>query len=238
MKKIILTLVAVVAVMAGVVGMSAFEAHIINVTATIENALTVDTTPLAFGTVFPQESVDKPVNVSLSESFQSNANVNADTVSYMIRQKPKCYNAETGAYGLVTEVEGKFVCADAGYSILPMLCPFLSKHEQTSDGQGENDSAGISAFHGPITGWTVADTLATQVTGLLSKASGDLNDIWNIDLRVPCFKGSCAQDWPAYVHENNPQADPNAYMADPNNEHKQFGCDLWLEVEDIYVAKG
>ena len=41
MKKILLTFVAVAAVAVGVVGMSAFEAHVINVTAKIENALNV-----------------------------------------------------------------------------------------------------------------------------------------------------------------------------------------------------
>ena len=57
-KKILLGLVAVLIVISGVAGMSAFEAHVINVTAKIENALKVDTTPIDYGTVFPQEALD------------------------------------------------------------------------------------------------------------------------------------------------------------------------------------
>ena len=56
-KNIILSFIALVAVVAGVAGMAAFEAHVINVTAHIENALKVVPAggELTFGTVFPQE---------------------------------------------------------------------------------------------------------------------------------------------------------------------------------------
>lgn len=47
-KKILLSLVAMVAVAGGIAAMSAFEAHIINVTAHIENALSVHPTELVF----------------------------------------------------------------------------------------------------------------------------------------------------------------------------------------------
>ncbi len=53
-KKLLMGLGAVLAVVAGVAGMAAYEAHIINVTAKIENALSVTTEAIDFGTVFPQ----------------------------------------------------------------------------------------------------------------------------------------------------------------------------------------
>ena len=53
-KKILLGLVAVVAVAGGVAALSAYEAHVINVTAHIENALYVHPESRDFGTVFPQ----------------------------------------------------------------------------------------------------------------------------------------------------------------------------------------
>lgn len=68
-KKIILGLIAVVAIAGGVAGMSAFEAHVVNVTATIENALSVIPEEIMFGTVFPQEALDKTLRVALSGSF-------------------------------------------------------------------------------------------------------------------------------------------------------------------------
>jgi len=238
MKKILFGLAAFALVIATVPMFAAFEAHVINVTATIENALQVTPSEISFGTTFPQERLDKTFEVSISNSFREEGRV--DDVTYIIRQKPKCVLVATGTqlpqYGLVTEIEGNFVCVDdVNYDILPLLCPYLSKHEITTDSP-ENDSAGINAFHGLPGPWTLQTTIATQVAGKLVKSTGDVSDIWNIDLKVPCFKGSCAQDWAAFVHEQNPLADPVAYMADPLLEHQLFGCDLWLEVNGVSVA--
>ena len=86
-KRIFLSLAVTVAIVAGIVGMSAFEAHVVNVTATIENATNIDTTAFTYGTVFPQEILHNPVTLSLSTSF---ANSGALGVDYKIKQKPKC----------------------------------------------------------------------------------------------------------------------------------------------------
>lgn len=154
-------------------------------------------------------------------------------VSYVIRQKPKCL-AEDGSHPQVTEnSDGVFVCPQ-GSVMMPLLCPYLSKHETTADGVvANNDSTGINAFHGLPGPWTLATTLSTQVGGALSITGQDISDTWNIDLKVPCFAGACAQDWASFVHEQSPDADPNAYMADPLLEHEVYGCDLWLEVNAI-----
>lgn len=75
-------------IIAGAAAFSAYEAHIVNVTARIENALLVETTSLAFGTVFPQEyRTDQFVNVGLSGSFTAQNRL--DDVEYVIKQKPK-----------------------------------------------------------------------------------------------------------------------------------------------------
>jgi len=86
-KKIILGLIAVVVVAGGVAGMSAYEAHIINVTAKIENALSVAVEHIDFGTVFPQEYLVRPLEIALSGSFLAEDRV--DDVDYVIKQKPK-----------------------------------------------------------------------------------------------------------------------------------------------------
>jgi len=86
-KKIILGLIAVVVVAGGVAGMSAYEAHVINVTAKIENALTVTPDEIMFGTVFPQEYVTEDLSLCVSSSFTDEARV--DDVNYVIKQKPK-----------------------------------------------------------------------------------------------------------------------------------------------------
>jgi len=238
-KKILLTLVAFVAVAVGVVGMSAFEAHVINVTATIKNALSVDTTPIEFGTVFPQEELDYEFEITLSQSFIDTGRV--DNVDYMIRQKPKCKLVVpmTGcsandcinnpAYTTASEdSNGNFVC-QTGYEKLPVLCPYLSKHELTEDVIADG---GIDAFHGDMD-WTMDDTISTQVLGQLTQSKEDILDLWNIDLRVPCFEGECAQDWASFVYSNNKDANADDYILPAELKNQELGCDLWIEVTGI-----
>ena len=134
MKKVLLSLSAIGATLVMIPMFAAFEAHVINVTATIENALNVPINELKFGTVFPQEKLDQTFNVSLSQSFQDAVRV--DDVDYFIRQKPKCGlpieasdPVAYSAFGQVTEdAQGNFICKDENYVVLPLLCPYLSKH--------------------------------------------------------------------------------------------------------------
>ena len=237
-KKIVLGLAAAGTAVAMIPLFAAFEAHVINVTAKIENALKVSAYEIAFGTVFPQEALDKTFDVQLSDSFVETGQNRADNVRYVIRQKPKCVTS-SGSHPQVTEdAQGNFECPD-GSTMMPLLCPYLSKHEQTLDGQdnetgsGENDSAGLNAFHGLPGPWTPSTTVTYQVAGKLIKSLGDLSDTWNIDLKVPCFEDKCAQDWDEFVLGQNPQANPDAYRADLDDEHEVFGCDLWLEVTEV-----
>jgi hypothetical protein len=156
-------------------------------------------------------------------------------VDYYIRQKPKCqlkpgtdvkYKLEE--FGLVKEVGNTFVCEDSEhYQIMPLLCPYLSKHEVDSAG---NVIGGIGAFHGQPGAWTPDTAKQYDANGSLSAADKNTQDTWNIDLAVPCFTGQCAQDWPDFVHANNPLADPAAYTLNPSDEGKVFGCDLWVDI--------
>jgi len=91
-KKILLGLAAVVVVAGGVAALSAYEAHVINVTARIENALSVTPDEIMFGTVFPQEYLEEELDICLSNSFV--AEDRADNVYYEIRQKPKPRDVE------------------------------------------------------------------------------------------------------------------------------------------------
>ena len=239
MKKILLSIFLLLTTLSVLPFFAAFEAHIINVTAQIENSLLVPISDIRFGTVFPQERFDRTIDVSLSQSFRTEPRVSE--VSYHIRQKPKCGlpipdrdPAEYSAFGVVTEdAQGNLVCLDQGYEILPLLCPYLSKAEISVDGNRENDGPAKPPFHGLPGPWTATTTVNNQVVGLLSKAGGDFNDTWNIDLKVPCFGGHCAQDWDHFVKSFNSHANPAHYIQDPTLEHELFGCDLWLEVSDV-----
>jgi len=239
---------------------AAFEAHVINVTAKIENALSVATESIDFGTVFPQEYLEERLHLGLSDSFLAEERV--DDVEYMIRQKPKCgWTNEDGTnlYGLPTasghvfegdapqpeggevinQYDGYYVvCPDPGSPLrpagavwgeLPLLCPYLSKHKaELDDNQQEVE---VDAFHQP---WTVGEGIDwTEALGRLAKSDDDTEDGWIIDLAVPCFGDHCAQDWATFVNEANPDADPADYVQPLENEHKVFGCDLWIEVTGV-----
>jgi hypothetical protein len=72
---LLLVLGALVMVASGVATVSAYEAHIINTTSHVENALTLENVgvgphyTLNFGTVFPQEWITKDFKISMSSSF-------------------------------------------------------------------------------------------------------------------------------------------------------------------------
>src|SRR5665213_909618 len=179
-------------VIAGAAAFSAFEAHVVNVTATINKATDISTSALTYGNVFPQEILHQPVTLSLSTSFVSAANTLATNVDYVIKQKPKCQlNAEAqgnfAQYAQVTDdAQGNFVCP-ANYHVMPLLCPYLSK---TSPTAGDTS---VPSFHGPTStpAWTDSVSVATEATGHLSKG-GATSTTWDIDLHTPCFAGQCA----------------------------------------------
>lgn len=242
-RKILLTagIAAAVLVLAPVFG--AFEAHVINVTAQIENGVLTVIDEINFGTAFPQEELDESFDVELSSSFLADPEL--DDVEYVLRQKPKCWNGneENPIFGQVTENDNgtaddpsddTFECADDGFEVLPLLCPYLSKEELTEDGdEVENDGPAIPAFHGPTDVWDVSTTLAFETFGRLIQSADDFADTWNVDLKVPCFEDECAQEWESFVLGVNPDADPDDYIQPAENEHALFGCDLWLEVTEI-----
>jgi hypothetical protein len=246
-KKILLSLAAVGTAVIMVPLFAAFEAHVINVLARIENALAVNTDPINFGTVFPQEELDRQFGVRLSQSFLEEERV--DDVEYIIRQKPKCAWTTEDGQTLLSETQsghvndaGEITCPDpkpstppqqgAVYGHLPLLCPYLSKHELTDDGQETNNDGSLPAFH-QIGQVVNGQWVWNDVKGRLAKSAPDIDDVWNLDLKVPCFGGFCAQDWADFVHGINPQANPDDFTQPIGNEHKIFGCDIWVEVTRV-----
>ncbi len=266
-KQIALGLGAVALAVTTLPLFAAFEAHVINVTAKIENALKVDPKFLNFGTVFPQEKLEKPIDIELSQSFKDEGRV--DDVEYFIRQKPKCaitwdngtkfdetigadgkhINTATGHIKLgdnpatqgVTETSWidcgpapRELTTGETWGVLPNLCPYLSKHSQivSRDPSIKYEDGALDSFHKP---WVIdGDTITwTDVQGRLAKSNEDIKDTWMIDLAVPCFGGYCAQDWESFVHGINASANPAEYTQPIANEHKVFGCDLWVEVSGV-----
>ena len=235
-KKILLALATVLIVAGGVAALSAYEAHVINVTARIENALAVNPKEIAFGTVFPQEYLEEELIIRLSDSFLLEDRV--DDVEYVIKQKPKPYDPGDHEYCLEsweialdgfmdcfmfclleyggTEEYCWHQCKDILFDYdevgkcYPPLCWWLSK---TPDGTPDNDH-GVGPFEG----------IFDVASGRLAKSDDDIEDTWIIDLIVSCFQGMCAQDY--NWEEFGPPLPPEL-------EGETFGCDLWIEVTGI-----
>lgn len=247
-KKIFIGVGAVLATLVSVPLFAAFEAHVINVTARIENALFVHPEGLEFGTVFPQEHLESSMFISFSQSFSTSDQHRVGQVDYVIKQKPKPrpeYEAVVGTpearkwcHDNFVDLIGPGVAWDSAETekylenCYPSLCPYLSKHPDNQP-LPSND-IGVNAFHDPF-------DPANYFYGKLLKFNANGNTIGNdpadtvtIDLAVPCFRGRCAQDWDDFVHQNNPQADPEKYKLPQELEHDVFGCDLWVEVTKIY----
>lgn len=233
-NKLLLSLAAVITVIGGVAAMSAFEAHIVNVTAHIENALAVSPKEILFGTVFPQEFLEKPFRISLSDSFKGADRV--DDVEYIIKQKIKPCPLKPGVTP-PAPIDPTCVADDpqnipeipeipenrTGFHYLN-LCPFLSKlniEQDEDEGATENDIDEQSYFD-PATN-RCPPRPAVMPGGKMTKAGQDTEDGWLVDLKVPPVKGNVGQDWPAGC--------PTVQANDIT-----YGCDLWIEVTGISEA--
>lgn len=244
-RRILLSLGALAAAIVIIPMFAAFEAHVVNVTARIENALGVSTEAIDFGTVFPQEHLAKPLEIQLSRSFMAETDV--DDVDYFIRQKPKCGVTTDDGTVLVGPTATGHVIVDpqapGGYRIdcgepprtletgetwgvLPSLCPYISKES------ADRNDGDTPPFHQPFQ-IVEGQVVWLDTPGHLAKSQEDVHDNWIIDLAVPCFGGFCAQDWANFVNQHNPQANPDNYTQPIDNEHKVFGCDLWVEVSGV-----
>jgi len=246
-KKIILSIVAAIAVIGGVAAMSAYEAHVINVTAHIENALEVNTTPIEFGTVFPQEYLEKSFTMRLSSSFLAENRV--DDVTYIIKQKPMpkgdrnekimvCDKEEDFKEYVVYAYCHDFSAEEPGYVYSGectgtemnyydfcylSLCPFLSKTD--ADLEDNNDTSHVSYYNDPTPGQPnsgdeFCEPSIINAFGRLAKSEKDITDTWVVDLKVPPVKGFIGQDWPRscpFVEKDS----------------QSYGCELWIEVTGI-----
>jgi hypothetical protein len=216
-KKILMALAAVLVVAGGVAALSAFEAHVINVTAHIENALTVGTSSLTFGTVFPQEYLHEDFNVALSQSFLDQNRMN--DVHYNIEPKVKCVTL-TGEHPqcvVGADTNNPTACAcPAGSTPMLDLCRFLSVMHKA--GSGGNDTDRPSYYTDGATP-SCATPSPAIASGILNKLAENTTDGWKVDLKVPPVTGNVGQDWPVSCA---------SYVVPTNGA--DYGCDLWIEV--------
>jgi len=248
-KKLTLITASLLGIIALLPLAAGFEAHVINVTAQVENALFVHPESLEFGTVFPQEYFESSFFVGFSQSFSSATQRRDRGVEYRLAQKPKPRPEK------ITELGGTLAARDWCHANIPdplgktydpndpawtaylvncypTLCPYLSKHETTTDGSETNNDVNLPAFHNPDTDFATGRLLKYQPN--FTTVNNDPADIWTLDLPVPCFREQCAQDWADFVKKHNPAANAEDYKAPRGLSGQVFGCDVWVEVTKIF----
>jgi len=109
MKKIIFLVAALLTVFSGIAAVTAYEGHMVDVKAHVENALMVSTAELNFGTVFPQEKLENQFYVGLSESFREQKRYSS--VDYKMYWEPK--PLEEGAW------------APEGWDVFQAIWPYI-----------------------------------------------------------------------------------------------------------------
>jgi hypothetical protein len=82
MKKILFLAAVLLVVFSGVSAVSAYEGHLIDIKAHVENAIGVNTIELNMGTVFPQEVFEAQIPFGLSQSFMSSNQLRLSSVNY------------------------------------------------------------------------------------------------------------------------------------------------------------
>ncbi len=87
MKRIIFLVAALLTVFSGIAAVTAYEGHMVDVKAHVENALMVQTDDVNFGTMFPEQEKETQFQVSLSESFRAQTAIS--TINYKMYWEPK-----------------------------------------------------------------------------------------------------------------------------------------------------
>ena len=240
-KKIIAVVAMFSVVTLSAAMFAAFEAHVVNVTAHIQNALAVDTEAIEFGTVFPQEYLEKDFEIGLSKSFMTAyaEEGRVQFVDYKIVSKPKCWNDDpkNPLYAPVDFATHECPTIDSvQYVVMEDLCKFLSKMPEEEIGYFNKPDVGVPSYYTSVNGYTsvseddecevlnppLVDDIITA-TGSLAACKGDEEDNWTIDLKVPPVRNYIGQDWPESCRNWVVETDGVDY-----------GCDLWVEVTGIY----
>jgi hypothetical protein len=243
MKKVVLVVIALVLMVSGVAAVSAYEAHLINVRAHVENALTI-TWPgldeeIDFGTVFPEEWLTRDFIVQHSTSFCADNQTRVNSVEYSIfvEWKP-CPDMEFAWWDPIEQewVEGLDYYNWMGYftyvGIDPVANPLAD--DLTLVGDPPAGAPGTAA------------KLVMAAPDPLRKIVPVLNpsDKIVVAIDVPVFEGywneltdrlvnpdgkPSGKDLPTYVvPADMPGFDPDGM---------DFGLDLKVQVTDIYKAE-
>ncbi len=170
-KKIAAIVAGVMVVAIGLPFFAAFEAHIINVRAHIENALHVGINEIDLGILFPNET-NTPVrefDVELSTSFKAQQRVK--DVSYFIRCKSKGQHDVQSTWRTTGNDHSREYWNEHN------LCPYLDvvKDEDDNDGDSMAGANLDMSRNDILDGWLVSVPRVPSFLGFQSQADLDSN---------------------------------------------------------------
>jgi hypothetical protein len=220
-----------VLVASGVAAVSAYEAHVINVKAHVENALSVNTSDVNFGTVFPQEWLVEHRDIDLSDSAILELEDDLVAVNFCFFAEWKECNGEM-AYWYDSNTD-TWVGPTENYC---NWMPFLYVGYNVNDDATQMTAVG-NATAGPPS--------AQPILACGQLRSGGGNNKLYIAIDVPVFEGfynpltdptpkPSGLNYPTYIIPDGSRkyvdmaADPNY---DPDGQ--DFGVDLKIQVTDI-----
>jgi len=233
LKKILLVLGALMMVVSGVASVSAYEAHLINVTAHVENAMQVNKDHIQLGTVFPEEWVLNEFIVGVSGSFCDEFQWRVTKIDYAIFAEWK------PVYGTANPVEYYPWLGDALYIGIDAvdLRPIAAG--------GDLTPVGPTLPSGPP--GTSAIFIMQSSLGLDKNVGPalNLNDTITIGLDVPVFEGyynaltDMLQADGTYLLKPSGLSAPTVVILESDTaryfpDGVTLGVDLKIQVENIY----
>lgn len=184
MKKVIFIVAALMAVFSGVAAVSAYEGHLVDIKAHVENALGVETDEWDLGTVFPQEIIESDLVFGLSESFLAQEAVSDVTYKLCWELKPAPLDGE-GEPTICKPLTFEDAAGALTYYYQP-LNPYL-EILMSSDGDGIIAGADTKAVpaEGQAICWGTGEMLIIPGTDPLE---GDFCDWVHLKFHVPVFE--------------------------------------------------
>lgn len=89
MKKLVFSgIIALILIVSGIAAVGAFEGHLVDIKAHVENAIGVETYELDYGVTFPQEHLEKALHFGLSESFMESTRISSLSYGLFWELKP------------------------------------------------------------------------------------------------------------------------------------------------------
>ena len=239
--KILTLLAMVVALASSVAAVSAFEAHTINVTAHVENALGVSgLTSEDFGTTFPEEWRGTSRDISLSSSFQNQER--RDQVSYTVyaecKEIPDGEQAAGSFYPWLLGLYLDIVATPASGTPTANSMESVGDHAAASGGPKKIHSISVTnrCQEGDIKAILTGGTLHTLLGDPTlpqnnTTGSADATDTLLIWLDTPVFEGfwneftdavGCTGTGHANAKPSN-LCDPTAIIGTADHRHRDDG---------------